>query len=236
MTDDPRTILAERLASVRERIAKACQRVDRTPDGVTLVAVTKTVSPAVAAIAAELGILDLGENRPQELWKKAEAVPAARWHLIGHLQRNKIDRTVPLVSLIHAVDSERLLEALDAFGRKRGTPVSVLLEVNCSREQSKGGFAPEAMSGLSDKLVSLSSVSIQGLMTMAAYGEDPEAARPTFAELRRLREDLAARSGLALPHLSMGMSGDFEVAVEEGATFVRIGTALFEGVEGEPGA
>ncbi len=234
MSSDPRTTLAEHIASVRERIAKACQRVGRTPDEVTLVAVTKTVSPAMAAITAELGIHDLGENRPQELWKKAEAVPTARWHLIGHLQRNKIDRTLPMVSLIHSVDSERLLEALDAFGSKRGSPVPALLEVNCSREQSKGGFAPEALPGLSDKLVSLRGVSIQGLLTMAAYGEDPEAARPTFAELRQLRDNLVARSGLALPHLSMGMSGDFEVAVEEGATFVRIGTTLFEGVDSHP--
>lgn len=230
MTADVRTILAERLASVRERIAEACRRAGRTPDGVTLVAVTKTTSPAVAAIASELGMLDLAENRPQELWKKAEAVPSARWHLIGHLQRNKIDRTVPLVTLIHSVDSERLLEALDAFGRKRGTPVSVLLEVNCSREENKGGFAPEAIPDLSEKLSSLGGVSILGLMTMAAYSDDPEAARPTFVELRQLRDTLATRSGLALPHLSMGMSGDFEVAIEEGATFVRIGTMLFEGL------
>jgi PLP dependent protein len=230
MTVDVRTILADRLAAIRERIAEACRRAGRTPDGVTLVAVTKTVPPAIAAIAAELGMLDLGENRPQELWKKAEAVPGARWHLIGHLQRNKIDRTVPGVALIHSVDSERLLEALDAFGRKREKPVQVLLEVNCSREEAKGGFAPESVPGLSDKLASLSGVSIRGLMTMAAYGDDPEAARPTFAELRRLRDDLAARSGLTLPDLSMGMSGDFEVAVEEGATFVRIGTLLFEGL------
>jgi pyridoxal phosphate enzyme (YggS family) len=231
MTTDISTILAGRLASVRERIANACQRVDRKPEEVTLVAVTKTVSPPIAAIAAELGIHDLAENRPQELWKKAEAVRTTRWHLSGHLQRNKIDRTVPLVSLIHSVDSERLLEALDTFGRKRGYAVPVLLEVNCSREESKGGFAPEAIPGLSDKLVSLGGVSVLGLMTMAAYGDDPEAARPTFTELRNLRDTLAAEGGLALPHLSMGMSGDFEVAIEEGATFVRIGTSLFEGLE-----
>jgi pyridoxal phosphate enzyme (YggS family) len=175
-------------------------------------------------------MLDLAENRPQELWKKAAVVPTARWHLIGHLQRNKIDRTVPLAALVHSVDSERLLEALDAFGLKRGTPVPVLLEVNCSREAAKGGFAPEALPGLSDKLTSLTGVSIRGLMTMAAYFDDPESARPTFAELRHLRDALAARSGLALPHLSMGMSADFAVAVEEGATFVRIGTLLFEGI------
>jgi pyridoxal phosphate enzyme (YggS family) len=226
-----RTILADRLASVRDRITAACRRVGRSADAVTLVGVTKTVPPAIAAIARELGISDLAENRPQELWKKAEAVPDARWHLIGHLQRNKIDRTLPLVTCVHSVDSERLLEALDAFGRKREVPVPVLLEVNCSREESKGGFPPEAVPALSEKLSSLQGVAVRGLMTMAAYSDDPEAARPTFAELRKLRDDLATRSGLALPDLSMGMSGDFEPAIEEGATFVRIGTTLFEGLE-----
>jgi pyridoxal phosphate enzyme (YggS family) len=230
MQTSTHTILGERLASIRERIAAACRRSGRAPADVTLIAVTKTASPSVAVVAAELGVLDLGENRPQELWTKAEAVPTARWHLIGHLQRNKIDRTAPLTTLIQSVDSVRLLQALDAFGVKRGEPVSVLLEVNCSREESKGGFAPEAIPGLSDSLASLRGVSVRGLMTMAAYSDDQESARPTFAELRRLRDDLAARSGLELPHLSMGMSGDFEVGVEEGATFVRIGTSLFEGL------
>jgi len=223
---DVRTTLAERIAAVRGRIAEACRRAERDPGTVTLVAVTKTATPEVAAIAAELGIADMGENRPQELWKKAAVIPV-RWHLIGHLQRNKIDRTVPLVSLIHSVDSERVLEALDAFGRKRGTPVPLLLEVNCSREEAKGGFAPEDLPALGDKLLSLAGVSVRGLMTLAAYSDDPTAARPTFAELRQLRDDLRIRTGLPLPELSMGMSGDFEVAIELGATFVRIGTTLF---------
>jgi hypothetical protein len=195
---------------------------------VTLVAVTKSVAWEVAAIAAEL-IPDLGENRPQELWRKAATI-TARWHLIGHLQRNKLDRTVPLVALIHSVDSERLLESLDAFGRKRVTPIPVLLEVNCSREAAKGGFSGEAVSALTDKLGSLPGIAVRGLMTMAAYTDNPEQARPTFAELRRLRDDLRARTGLELPELSMGMSGDFEVAIEEGASIVRIGTLLFEGL------
>lgn len=225
-----RTILAERIVSVRARIANAAQRAGRDPAGVRLVAVTKTVSPTVAAVAAEF-IADLGENRPQELWKKAAAIPTARWHLIGHLQRNKIDRTMPLVTLIHSVDSERLLEALAAFGAKRGQAMPVLLEVNCSREAAKGGFSVEALRTFGDKLTSLTGVSVRGLMTMAAYSDNPEDARPTFGELRRLRDDMRARTGLELADLSMGMSGDFEVAVEEGATLVRIGTTLFEGME-----
>ncbi len=233
MTDtELRSVLTERIAGVRGRIAEACRRAGRDTSDVTLVAVTKTVSPQVAAIAAELGLHDLGESRPQELWKKAEAVPGVRWHLIGHLQRNKIDRTVPLVSLIHSVDSERVLEALDAFGRKRGSPVPVLLEVNCSGEASKGGFSPVEALVVSERTASLAGVAVRGLMTMAAYVEDPLATRPTFATLRELRDSLRARTGMPLPELSMGMSNDFEVAVEEGATLVRIGTTLFEGLAG----
>lgn len=226
---DARATLVERISAVRSRIADAARRAGRDPATVTLVAVTKSVSQDVAAVAAELSP-DLGENRPQELWRKAAAVPTARWHLIGHLQRNKLDRTVPLVTLIHSVDSERLLEALEAFGRKCGTPIPILLEMNCSRESAKGGFRVETVPGLSDRLGALPGVAIRGLMTMAAYSEDPEQSRSAFAELRRQRDDLQMRTGLKLPELSMGMSGDFEIAVEEGATLVRIGTSLFEGL------
>ena len=229
---DVRATLSERIVSVRGRIADACRRAGRSPASVTLVAVTKTVSVEVAAIAGEAGVIDLGENRPQELWKKAAALPAARFHLIGHLQRNKIDRTIPLTTLVHSVDSERLLLALDAFGRSRNAPVPVLLEVNCSREANKGEFSPDELLALSDTALSLAGVSVQGLMTMAAFHVDPELCRPAFAELRELRDRLRTSTGLSLPHLSMGMSNDFEVAVEEGATLVRVGTTLFEGLGG----
>lgn len=233
MTDDElRATLAERVAGVRDRIAAACERAGRV-NNVTLVAVTKTVSVRVASLLPPLGVSDLGESRPQELWAKAAALPSARWHLIGHLQRNKLDKTVPLCSLLHSVDSERLLTAVHEFGVKRGAPVPVLLEVNCSREAAKGGFASEGLPALADTLVSLVGVNPLGLMTMAAYSDDPQAARPAFAELRTLRDDLRSRTGLPLPHLSMGMSGDFEVAVEEGSTLVRVGTTLFAGLEGE---
>jgi pyridoxal phosphate enzyme (YggS family) len=223
-------VLADRLAAVNARIADASRRAGR--EAVSLVAVTKSVSPRVAALLPALGVNNLGESRPQELWKKAEVIPA-NWHLIGHLQRNKIEKTVPLVSLIHSVDSARLLDALDAYGRERGAPVPLLLEVNCSREAAKGGFAPEELPTLGDNLLSLTGVRVDGLMTMAAYSDDPEASRPAFAELFELRERLRAATGLPLPHLSMGMSNDFEVAIEEGATLVRIGTTLFEGLSGE---
>lgn len=219
--------LADRIADVRGRIADAARIGGRDPSAVTLVGVTKTATVEVARLAFQLGLQDLGESKPQELWKKAAAVPEARWHLIGHLQRNKIDRTVPIAALVHSVDSMRVLEALDAFGTKRGTPVPVLLEVNCSREESKGGFAPEELDVAGDKTLLLGGVSLQGLMTMAAYSDDPESARPVFAELRQLRDRLRIATGLPLPHLSMGMSNDYTVAVEEGATLVRIGTTLF---------
>lgn len=225
-----REILQERIASVNARIADAAARSGRRREDVTLVAVTKYSSPDIAALAWDLGLRDFGESRPQELWKKLAALPTANWHLIGHLQRNKIDKTIPLVSLVHSVDSERLLLALDEFGRKRGTPVSVLLEVNCSREESKGGLRPEDVPALTDKAVALPGVRVDGLMTMAAFHDDPQLCRPTFAELRELRDRLRSRSGLPLPHLSMGMSNDFEVAIEEGATLVRIGSTLFEGL------
>ena len=234
MTDDElRDTLAARVAAVNARIAAACRRARRERAAVTLVAVTKTVSERVAYLLPDLGVTDLGESRPQELWKKADLVRHARWHLVGHLQRNKIDKAVPAAVLIHSVDSDRLLDALDAFGRKRGSPVPVLLEVNCSREEAKGGFRQEDVSALGDRLMSLTGVRVEGLMTMAAYAGDPESCRPTFAELRTLRHQLRERTGLPLPHLSMGMSNDFEVAVEEGATLVRIGTTLFAGLENE---
>jgi pyridoxal phosphate enzyme (YggS family) len=227
--------LRDRLGAVEERIGAACARAGRRRDEVTLVAVTKTVSAQAAAALAELGVLDLGENRPQELWRKAAALPGdigaahIRWHLIGHLQRNKIEATLPLVHLIHAVDSVRLLQALEAEARRQRRHVAVLLEVNASGEASKHGFAPAEVPALAPEIAALTHVTVGGLMTMAAL-QDAEGCRPTFAALRHLRDDLQAALGRPLEHLSMGMSNDFEVAIEEGATFIRLGTVLLEGV------
>jgi pyridoxal phosphate enzyme (YggS family) len=225
--------LAARLAAVEERLRAACRRAGRPRGDVTLVAVTKTVPVAVAALLPGLGVPDLGENRPQELWRKAAALPGTvRWHLIGHLQRNKVERTLPLVYRIHSVDSLRLLHALEGEAGGRPEPVEVLLEVNASREASKHGFAPEEVPTLAPTLTRLRHVCVGGLMTMAAYEEDPERCRPTFAALRGLRDRLRAELGPAHPlgQLSMGMSRDFETAVEEGATLVRLGTVLFDGL------
>jgi pyridoxal phosphate enzyme (YggS family) len=231
-----RAQLTSRWQAVEERIAAACRRAGRRRDEVTLVAVTKTVSSEVASLLPEmLGAFDLGENRPQELWRKAAVLPATvRWHLIGHLQRNKTERTLPLIHLLHSGDSLRLLTAVDQEAAQRQQPMAVLLEVNASREPAKHGFAPEELPGLVPQMAALRHVAIRGLMTMAALEDDPERCRPTFAAVRRLRDHL--RGELGPPHdlkeLSMGMTNDFEVAIEEGATLVRIGSALFEGVAG----
>jgi hypothetical protein len=199
---------------------------------VTLVAVTKTVSAEIAALLPSLGVLDLGESRPQELWRKAKIVPAVRWHQVGHLQRNKIEATLPLVHLIHSVDSVRLLNALDQEAAKQQRTAMVLLEVNVSREANKHGFSPEEIPDLVKPIADLKNVQVMGLMTMAALESEPELARATFAELRRLRD--RCRAHFPPPHdlsqLSMGMTNDFELAIEEGATLIRLGTVLFEGL------
>lgn len=231
-------LLGARIASVEQRITAACQRSGRNRSEVTLVAVTKTISIELAALLPELGLLDLGESRPQELWRKAAALPKnVRWHLIGHLQRNKIAQSLPLVTLVHSVDSERLLQALDDEAGKQERKLNVLLEVNTSGEASKHGFAPRDLPELAAPLGGFQHVSVTGLMTMAAL-QEPEACRPSFKMLRQLCEHFSALNDLpdrSVPNkrlqLSMGMSNDFEVAVEEGATLVRLGSVLFEGLK-----
>jgi PLP dependent protein len=226
-----RDALARNLQDVERRLAAACARAQRRRDQVTLLAVTKTVSVEVAALLPELGVRDLAESRPQELWRKAALLgPGVRWHLIGHLQRNKIERTLPPIHRLHSADSERLLDALDAAPVER--PIEALLEFNCGGEASKHGFAPEQAGALSAVLRRLKRVRVVGLMTMAPFEEDPERCRPVFARLRQLRDELRQEAGGLHPldELSMGMSNDFETAVEEGATMVRLGTVLFEGL------
>ncbi|WP_165227984.1 YggS family pyridoxal phosphate-dependent enzyme [Aquisphaera insulae] len=227
--------IVQNLARVRSRITDAARRSGRASDSIRLVAVTKKspvehVRPLLAA-----GAVDLGENYPQELWRKAEALsgsaPAPRWHLIGHLQSNKARRTIPLVNMVHAVDSLRLLRALDELAADLPRMPGICLQVNTSEEEAKHGWSPTAIIEEADAIASCRAVPIVGLMTMAAWGTDAETARPSFVLLRRTRDTLRERTGLELPELSMGMSGDFETAIEEGATLVRVGSALFEGVE-----
>jgi pyridoxal phosphate enzyme (YggS family) len=226
------TPLEDRLNAVEQRIAAACRRAGRPRSAVTLVAVTKTVGPAVAQRLVDLGVRDLGENRPQELWRKAAALAAGvRWHLIGHLQRNKVERTLPLTTMIHSVDSVRLLDALEQEAVRRSQTAEVLLECNASGEASKHGFALTEVPALVPQLTTFRHVRIRGLMTMAAFEEDSEKCRPTFVALRQLAAELRDRlpAPHAMEHLSMGMSNDFEIAIEEGATMIRLGTVLLEG-------
>jgi pyridoxal phosphate enzyme (YggS family) len=222
--------LEANLSAVRGRIARAAHAAGRRTDSVRLVAVTKQVDEAAARQLVALGVTDLGESRPQELWRKRPLVSGpARWHLIGPLQRNKARRTLPLVHLIHSVDSVELLRRLDELAVELNVEPAVLLEVNASGEAAKHGFGPNDLPTVMERVAELRRVKVEGLMTMAAYDADPQCARRTFAALREWRDRLAAQAppNCRLTELSMGMSGDFEVAIAEGATIVRIGSALF---------
>jgi pyridoxal phosphate enzyme (YggS family) len=227
--------IADNLAAVRQRIESAAERSGRAPGAVRLVAVTKYVDPEEAAAIFEAGCHELGESRPQELWRKAEALSShsIRWHLIGHLQRNKIRRTLPLVSLIHSADSARLIEALDEEAGLQTLRIPVLLEINVSGDPAKHGFEPTAIEPLLGELAQRRHVEVRGLMAMAGLDSDEDAARREFSLLRELRDRLRPNcpSGVSLDELSMGMSGDFEAAIAEGATIVRVGSALFEGLD-----
>lgn len=229
MNDDR---LSQNWSTVQERVAAAARRAGRDPCDVTLVAVTKATTAEAARRLVHCGAFDLGENYPQELWRKADALRdlPVRWHLIGHLQTNKAKRTWPLVRMIHGVDSWKLLRVLDELAASLPDPPAVCLQVNTSGEASKHGWSPEGLLAESEQIAGFPRTPIVGLMTMAALGPSAEDARSAFARLRELRDELQMRTGKALPELSMGMTHDFEVAIEEGATLVRIGTALFDGV------
>jgi pyridoxal phosphate enzyme (YggS family) len=227
-------IIADNLARVRERIASAANLAGRAPDDVKLVAVSKYVGVAETAALLNAGCSLLGESRPQQLWEKAAApeLAGAGWHLVGHLQRNKVRRTLPLVKLIHSVDSLRLLEAINDTAIELGCKARVLLEVNCSGEAAKYGLTGDELRRALPEVATFESVQVCGLMTMAALEGDEAVAAKNFAELRILRDSLRAEcpSNVALNELSMGMSRDFEIAIREGATIVRIGSLLFEGL------
>ncbi len=258
--------LADNLRRVNADIAAACARVGRSPNEVTLVAVTKSADLVWVRRLIALGVHDLGENRPQQLLERVETlsddekdekgdrsnfgrsalgsservVPkldlspfsSVRWHLVGHLQRNKVRPVLPRTVLVHSVDSLRLLERISTLAAELSLTPRVLLEVNVSGEASKDGLSIAELTADWEAFVAVPHVEIVGLMAMAPLSADPAAARPVFRALRHLRDDLAARaaSRLKLTELSMGMSDDFPIAVEEGATLVRIGRRLFEGL------
>jgi pyridoxal phosphate enzyme (YggS family) len=225
-------MLASNLDAVRARIAAAAARAGRAAADVTLIAVTKYVGPEVAAAMVELGQRDLGESRPQELWRKAAALgEGPRWHLIGHLQTNKARRTVSLRPFVHSLDRNALAESLSAETVRANLEIEALLEIKLTDEESKGGIAPSDAVRDWESWRLLPGLRIVGLMGMAGESDDPEAARPAFRRLRELRDEIGSLpGGEKVRRLSMGMSGDFEVAIEEGATMVRVGSALFSGL------
>ena len=220
--------IAENLESIRARIAAACARAGRAPDAVRLLAVSKTYGPDAVRSAAAAGQRLFGENRVQEAAAKIPECPGhLEWHLIGHLQSNKAALAARLFDWVHSVDSAKLLEALDRQAAEAGRTLRALVQVNVSGERSKSGLPPAAVPEVLALADRLDHVQIAGLMTIPPLAEDPETARPHFRMLRERRDEWAAATGLDLTELSMGMTHDLDVAIEEGATFVRVGTGIF---------
>lgn len=214
--------IAQNLQRVRERIAAAAARAGRSPDEITLIAVTKTVEPERVEQALAAGLTVLGESKVQEAKVKIPLVSSrVHWHMIGHLQTNKARDAVTLFELIHSVDSVKLAAELNKWAERAGKTQPILLEVNVSGEASKFGLKPDALEAAIEQINAMPRIEIRGLMTIAPFAEDVQKIRPYFRLLRELRDRFS------LPHLSMGMTHDFEVAIEEGATMVRIGTAIF---------
>ncbi len=222
------TELERNLNAVRERLATAAERACRSPNEINIVAVTKAVQPECVEEALGTGLTVFGESKVQEAMAKIPLVSSrARWHMIGHLQTNKARDAVALFELIHSVDSVKLAVELDKCAGRAGKTQPILLEVNVSGEAGKSGLRPEDLAVTLEQINALPRIEIRGLMTIAPFAEDVEKARPHFRRLRELRDEVQNKLGMQLPELSMGMSYDFEPAVEEGATMVRIGTAIF---------
>jgi len=223
------TDLAERLAEVRRRVAKAATDAARDASEITLIAVGKTFPADIVGAAVDAGATDLGENRVQEGVAKKPLVPPARWHLIGPLQRNKAKAALESFDFIHTVDRLELVDRLQTLLVKHWPErrIPVLLEVNVGREPQKAGVLPEDAHDLLQHVLACDRLDVRGLMVIPPWGDDPEASRPYFRKLRELRDALRVAERIPLPDLSMGMSHDFEVAIAEGATMVRVGTAIF---------
>ncbi len=222
-------IIGAARAGILERIAGACGRVGRDPAGVQLVAVSKTVAPERLRAAVSIGLDTLGENRVQEAAAKIDEVPGATWHLIGPLQSNKARRAVEQFAMVQTVDTAELAARLDrlALELRSGSPLPVLLQVNVDNDLAKAGFDPSTLEVMLPAILAHPNLDVRGLMTVGRLAGDAALARPTFVALRRLSERLRAKKGELGAELSMGMSDDFEVAIEEGATIVRIGRAIF---------
>lgn len=223
-------MLKENLDYVENEIRKACERSGRSRDEVTLISVSKTKPVSMLEEAYGLGVRVFGENKVQELAEKYDALPDdIEWHMIGHLQRNKVKYIIGKAALIHSVDSLRLAEAIEKEAAKQNIVADILIEVNVAKEESKFGLMPEEVPEFVENVIKLPHIRVKGLMTIAPYVENPEENRPVFKHLRKLSVDIAEKNGhnIIMSVLSMGMTNDYRVAIEEGATMVRIGTGIF---------
>ena len=224
------SILIQNLREVEARVAAACARAGRDRGEVTLVAVSKTKPVPMLQEIYDAGTRDFGENKVQEICAKQPVLPDdIRWHMIGHLQTNKVRQVIDKACMIHSVDSLKLAQVIEKEAAKRDLDIPVLLEVNVAEEESKFGARTEETAALIQEIAKLPHVHVKGLMTIAPFVDDPEENRPVFRRLKELSVDIAEKNinNVSMCELSMGMTGDFEVAIEEGATFVRIGTAIF---------
>ena len=224
-------MLKENLEEVEEKIAKACEHAGRAREEVTLIAVSKTKPIEMLQEIYDEGIRDFGENKVQELTEKYEVMPKdMKWHMIGHLQRNKVKYIVDKVTLIHSVDSLRLAETISREAEKKGVTVPILIEVNIAGDETKFGLSSkEEVISLTEQIAALPNLSVKGLMTVAPPVKDPEENRPFFREIRQLSVDITNKNidNVSMEILSMGMTNDYTVAIEEGATMVRVGTGIF---------
>lgn len=222
--------IRDHLNEVRENIQKACEKAGRSPQEVTLIAVSKTKPLFMLEEAYEAGARDFGENKVQEILEKHPKMPEdARFHMIGHLQRNKVKQVLPHAVLIHSVDSYRLAEQISQEAGKLGITAKILLEVNVAKEESKFGMMPEDVEEMAVQIAALPHLQIEGLMTIAPFVDDPEKNRPVFRKLYQLSVDIKKKNidNVNMGVLSMGMTGDYQVAVEEGSTMIRVGTGIF---------
>lgn len=223
-------MLQDNLIQVEQNIEEACRRAGRDRSEVTLIAVSKTKPAETLQEAYDLGVRVFGENKVQEMADKYEVLPKdIRWHLIGHLQRNKVKYIIDKAALIHSVDSLRLAQTIEKEAKKHNLTAHILIEVNVAREESKFGIFPEDLEALVDEIAKLPHIQVDGLMTIAPFVPDPEENRPVFRELRKLSVDISAKKvdNVNMSVLSMGMTNDYQVAIEEGATMVRVGTGIF---------
>ena len=222
--------IRDHLNEVRENIQKACEKAGRSPQEVTLIAVSKTKPLFMLEEAYEAGARDFGENKVQEILEKHPKMPEdARFHMIGHLQRNKVKQVLPHAVLIHSVDSYRLAEQISQEAGKLGITAKILLEVNVAKEESEFGMMPEDVEEMAGQIAALPHLQIEGLMTIAPFVDDPEKNRPVFRKLYQLSVDIKKKNidNVNMGVLSMGMTGDYQVAVEEGSTMIRVGTGIF---------